>query len=467
MEIVIVTPEMVPFAKTGGLADVCGALPKELAKLKNKVYTFMPKYKAVQVKTEKELELIVENEEVFIEKVESDGVIYYFVACPKYFDRDFLYGTKDGDYPDNDRRFILFNRAVLLAIKEFKIKPDIIHCHDWQAGLISGYIKRVFKDPFYDGIKTVFTIHNIGYQGLFSKDAMLLAGFSEDEWHYERLEYWGKFSFLKAGLVYSDIITTVSPTYSEEIKTEEFGYGLEGVLRAKSNSLFGIINGIDYTYWQPENDKAIPYNYDEKTLDNKIKNKLYLQKEMGIAEDENIFLIGMVTRLSDQKGLDITADSIDEIVNLGIQFVVLGTGEDKYHKIFGELAEKYKGKIGVNIKFDDSLARRIYASCDSFLIPSRYEPCGLTQMVALKYGTIPIVRKTGGLADTIRDSENGFVFFDYTKDALVSCIKKAGDCFMDKKIWNHMVKKGMKEDFGWARSAEEYLRIYKIAIHKD
>lgn len=471
MKVVFATPEMVPYAKTGGLADVCGALSKELARKGMDVFAFLPKYRAIEKnvkKTKKKIEFSIaigsDEESVSIEVSESLGFPVFLIDCPKYFDRDFLYGTKEGDYPDNDKRFIFYNLAVLKALKELSIKPDIIHCHDWQAGLIPGYIKRVLgDDPFYKKTKTVFTIHNLGYQGIFPKEVLNLAGFSEDEWHYERLEYWGRFSFLKAGLVYSDYITTVSPTYASEIQTPEFGLGLDGVLRSRKDSLRGILNGIDNNEWNPENDKAI-FNYSSKKIKDKALNKLSLQKKNKLAEDKEIFLIGMVTRLCDQKGFDITCSAMDEIMNMGIQFVVLGTGEEKYHTLLSQMQERYKKMIGVNIKFDDKLARMIYGGADAFLIPSMYEPCGLTQMIALRYGTIPIVRKTGGLADTIRHLENGFVFEEYTKEALLSAIKLAYEAFLNKKVWNKMVKDGMKEDFSWKRSVKEYLKLYKEVI---
>ncbi|MEW6007362.1 MAG: glycogen/starch synthase, partial [bacterium] len=352
MKIVFATGEMVPYAKTGGLADVCGALSKQLSK-KEDVCAFLPKHRVVEKvakKVKKEIEFSIqfggEEELVSIKKTEDLGFPVFLVDCPKYFDRDYLYSTPEGDYPDNDRRFILFNLAVLKAIKELNIKPDVIHCHDWQAGLIPVYIKL---NNEYQGIKSVFTVHNLGYQGVFPKETLYLAGFSDNEWHYERLEYWGKFSFLKAGLVYSDFITTVSPTYSKEIQTLEFGLGLDGVLRSREGSLFGILNGIDNDEWNPENDKAI-FNYSPKKIKDKVLNKLSLQKKNSLVEDRDIFLIGMTTRLSDQKGLDITSQAIDDIVNMGIQLVILGTGEEKYHKLFEEVAKKYKKKIGINIK---------------------------------------------------------------------------------------------------------------------
>jgi len=470
MKIAFVTPEMVPYAKTGGLADVCGALLKELSFEEN-VYAFIPKYRVVEKtakKAKKKLEFSIkiggEDEPVSIEVTENLGFPVFLINCPKYFDRDYLYGAPEGDYPDNDKRFILFNLAVLKAIEGLNIKPDIIHCHDWQTGLIPAYIKQNTEYRTQNTeMKTIFTVHNLGYQGLFPKETMSLAGFPDSEWHYERLEYWGKFSFLKAGLIYSDIITTVSPTYAKEIQTIEFGLGMDGVLRSRKERLFGILNGIDINKWNPKTDRAI-FNYSFKKTGDKVLNKLSLQKKNGLSEDKNVFTIGMVTRLCDQKGLDITKEAIDDIINMGIQFIVLGTGEEKYHKLFEEMAKKYKGKIGVNIKFDDKLARMIYAGCDAFLIPSRYEPCGLTQMIALRYGTIPITRKTGGLADTIRDGENGFVFEEYTKESLLSAIKRAKDAFFDKKAWNKMVRDGMKEDFSWKKPTKEYLNLYKEVI---
>ncbi|MEW6102960.1 MAG: glycogen synthase GlgA [bacterium] len=463
MKIVFATPEMVPYAKTGGLADVCGALLKELSK-KEDVCAFLPKHRVVEKVAKKRKKVIDfsikiggDEEAVSIEITENLGFPVFLVDSPKYFSRDYLYSTPEGDYPDNDRRFILFNLAVLKAIKELNLNPDVIHCHDWQAGLIPVYIKL---NNEYRGIKSILTVHNLGYQGIFPKETLYLAGFSDNEWHYERLEYWGKFSFLKAGLVYSDYITTVSPTYAQQIQTEEYGFGMDGVLRSRKEGLFGILNGIDNDEWNPETDKAI-FNYSQKNIKDKVLNKLSLQKKNKLVEDKDIFLIGMTTRLCDQKGLDITSSAIDDIMNMGIQLVLLGTGEEKYHRLLEEMAKKYKKKIGINIKFDDKLARMIYGGCDAFLIPSRYEPCGLTQMIALRYGTIPIVRKTGGLADTIREEENGFVFENHTKEELLSAIQRAYNIFSDKKAWAKMVKDGMKEDFSWKRSMKEYLGIYK------
>lgn len=472
MKLVFATPEMVPFAKTGGLADVCGALLKEIRVGRwREVFAILPKYRVIEknvkgLKKIREFSLTIngETEPVSVEVSEILGFPTFFIDSPKYFDREFLYGTAEGDYPDNDKRFILYNQAVLKTLKELNIQPDVIHCHDWQSALIPAYIKRLFfDDPFFKDTKTVLTIHNLGYQGIFPKETLRMAGFSDDEWHHERLEYWGKFSFLKAGIVYADYITTVSKTYANEIQTQEFGLGLDGVLRSRKDRLFGITNGIDTNEWDPRTDKVI-FKYSGRTTTKKVLNKLFLQKKNSLIEDKNIFLIGMVTRLCDQKGLDITCEAIDEIIKKDIQLVILGIGEERYHILLEEMAKRYKGKIGVNIKFDEKLARMIYAGADAFLIPSRYEPCGLTQMIALRYGTLPIVRKTGGLADTVRDEENGFVFEGYTKDSLISAIERAKAAFSNKKLWKKMVLKGIQEDFSWQKSAREYYKLYSSFI---
>ncbi len=483
MKIIFVTSEMVPYAKTGGLADVCGTLPKELADLGHEVCVGMPRYKKIDT-TKFGLKKVVEGLEVPLgsEKkfarvyttVHQEKVEVYFIDSTEFFGRDELYGTPQGDYPDNDRRFIFFQRAALEFFRITNFKPDIIHCHDWQTGLIPVYLKTLYKsDSFFKRTKSFFTIHNLAYQGNFPPDTLPTTGLGWEEFHMERLEFYGKASFLKGGIVYADVVTTVSERYAEEIQTKEFGCGLEGVLKKRKADLYGIINGIDLEEWNPETDQDIAANYSLGNLDKKQVNKEALQKENKLEASPDIPLFGMISRLADQKGFDILAPILgDFATKLDAQFVLLGTGDEKYHVLLRQEMKKYSKRFGINTLFDNKMAKRIYAGSDIFLMPSYYEPCGLGQLISLRYGTVPLVRETGGLADTVTDFNSktsegtGFVFKEYKSQALFKTIERAIQVFKDKKAWRELIKRGMKCDFSWKASAKKYIDLYQQAEKK-
>jgi len=447
MKVLLCSSEVVPFAKTGGLADVAGSLPLCLKKLKVDVRVAMPKYSCVKAAGTKA-------------KMGKD-IPVYFIENEGYFARPNLYGTPLGDYPDNLDRFSFFSKAVLELLKKENFKPDVIHCNDWQTALIPVYLKTIYKDdPFYQGIKAVFTIHNMAYQGTFSKDEYPKLGLGWEYFNIDGLEFYGMINLMKGGLIFSDFITTVSPTYSKEIQTPEFGCKLEGVLSKRKDCLSGILNGIDYDEWNPETDKELARKYSARLSSDKVYNKVALQKELGLKVSPDVPLLGAVGRLAGQKGFDILAEKIDKICSMDLQFVLLGTGEEAYHKIMQQIGAKYPEKTSINIKFDNTLAKKIYASSDMFLMPSRYEPCGLGQLISLRYGTIPVVRKTGGLADTITE-DNGFVFEKYSGDALLAAIKRGLDAYRNRNAWQAMVKRAMEYDFSWGNSAKEYVKLFK------
>ena len=459
MKIVICASEVVPYAKTGGLADVAGALPLALEKEKQEVIIILPRYKAV------------DSAKFDLKRLSADisycgmgnNIKVYFIENEKYFNRDGLYGNKEGDHKDNLDRFAYYCRRSLNLLKEIKFKPDIIHCHDWQSALIPIYLKTVYgNDQFFKKTRSVLTIHNIGYQGLFPKDEFPKLGLDWELFNMEKLEFYGRVNLLKGGLVFADLINTVSPTYAKEIETEEFGFGLEGVLNDRKGSVFGILNGLDYDIWNPQNDKFIAQNFSALDFDKKKKNKEALQSICKLPKVGDIPLFGIVSRLAEQKGFDILAEGIDEICKMGIQMVILGTGDIKYHQILEAIVRKYPKVISLNLKFDDPLAHKIYAGSDIFLMPSRYEPCGLGQLISLRYGTIPLVFKTGGLADTV-NSSNGFVFDNYSKIGLIKAIKKASAVFSESEKWGVLISRAMKCDFSWAASAKKYLELYAKA----
>ncbi|MDD5167114.1 MAG: glycogen synthase GlgA [Candidatus Omnitrophica bacterium] len=462
MKIAICASEVVPFAKTGGLADVAGALPLALEKEGQDVIVIMPRYKAIQ---DSKFDIKRFSDDISYSVI-GKNIKVYFIEHEAFFNRDQLYGDKNGDYKDNLDRFSYYCKRALDLLKEIEFKPDIIHVHDWQACLIPVYLKNVFrKDAFYKNIKTVLTIHNIGYQGLFAKDEYSRLGLDWSLFNIEGLEFYDKINILKGGLIFSDIINTVSPTYSKEIQTKEFGFGLEGVLNKKKSSVFGILNGLDYSIWNPVTDKFIAKNFSVNSIGGKAKNKEDLQAICKLPKKKDIPLLGIVSRLAEQKGFDILAEAIDNICRLDLQLVILGTGDLKYHAIMETMVKKYPKVISLHLKFDDTLAHKIYAGSDIFLMPSKYEPCGLGQLISLKYGTIPLVFKTGGLADTV-NKNNGFVFDKYSREELLITVEKSITTFQDKKKWNALVTKAMKCDFSWEESAKEYLKLYAKAKTK-
>lgn len=483
LNVVIAAPEAVPFAKTGGLADVAGSLPAALSRLGCRVVLFMPFYRQV---AEKGFELEPTGIEVAVPmgrrvvRAEAllghhQGVPAYFIKRDEFFDRSYLYGTPEGDYFDNLERFAFFSRAVLEVIKARNLSPDIIHCNDWQTGLIPAYLKDMYRgEPVFSKTATVFTVHNIAYQGQFPANLYDATGLGFQLFNPEGLEFWGSINLLKSGLVFSEAITTVSKAYSREIQTPEYGYGLEGVLRKRKETVFGILNGVDYTEWDPETDPAIPQNYSAADLKGKSACRKKLLKAFGLKVKAKTLLIGMITRLADQKGMNILAEAVPELMEMDIALVILGSGDKSHQEMLLDLARRYPERLSVKIAFDSGLSHLVEAGADAFLMPSRYEPCGLNQIYSLKYGTVPIVRATGGLDDTVRDySEedgNGFKFKEYSASALVRKVAEAVEVFSRKKSWTELQGRGMAENFSWDEAAAKYLEAYKTAkarLHKS
>ena len=491
MRVLMATPEAVPFAKTGGLADVAGALPAALKGVGCDVRGILPYYTR-QFNTESvELETLLDTRSLpFLDKqVEcriltaqgAGNVPWYFIDAPYFFDRDGLYtsyveGGKD--FPDNFNRFTFFAQATLWLMKELNWRPDVIHCHDWQTGLLPAYLRINVETPlmntgdsFYAGIKTLFTIHNIAYQGLFTKDLFPKTGIDWSHFTPDALEYYNQLSFLKAGLMYGHKLNTVSQRYSEEIQaTEAFGRGMEGVLSWRARDLSGILNGIDADEWNPATDPLIPAHFSADDLSGKAECRRELLESHGLTADETTPVIGIVGRLAPQKGFDLIDEAFDEIMELGVRMVVLGTGYPEYHDMFQKMAKKYPDQLAINLAFDNKLAHRIEAGSDMFLMPSHFEPCGLNQMYSLRYGTVPIVHATGGLADTIADYDpgtgvgNGFSFDEYTAEKLIDAVTRAVKLFGDRDTWRNLVLRGMKQDYSWKASAKKYLDLYEEMI---
>jgi len=481
VHVLFLASEVTPFAKTGGLADVAGSLPGALKRLGADVSVGLPLYRAVKggpfdrQTVFKGLEVPLAGQTLLgtVQAAETEeGVPVYFFEREDLFDRPNLYRTGEGDYYDNLERFAFFSRAALLFAKASGMPFAVIHCHDWQTGLVPAYRNTLFrKDPFFAATATLFTIHNIGYQGIFPREKLSVCGLPPETFHLEGMEYWGSISLLKAGMVYSDAMTTVSPTYSVEIQTPEFGMGMEGILQKRSDVLHGILNGADYSVWNPETDRHIASPYDLEHVSEKKAGKAALLEEAGL--DPALLerpVLGMISRLSHQKGCDLLIPILGELARMRVGLVVLGEGDGHYEIALREAAEKYAGGVSVNIGFDEPLAHRIMAGADIFLVPSRYEPCGLTQMYALKYGTVPVVRATGGLEDTIEEfdppsgSGNGFKFGPYEPGAFLDAVRRATDLWSDRETWEALMRNGMRADFSWDRSAERYLDLYQSLV---
>lgn len=480
-KVLFVASEIAPFAKTGGLADVAGALPKSLSKIGMSVQLFMPLYKGIAeqfaLTLDGEISFMFQqrmrNVKIFKGVLPKTNINTYFLDEPGLYLRNGLYQENGKDYPDNADRFAHLSLAALEWCKAKQYYPDIIHCHDWQTALVPVYLKNCYKnDNNLNKIATLLTIHNIAYQGLFPPKTLHEIGLSDSLFNIDGLEFWGQISLLKGGLQFSDCINTVSKRYAEEIASSaEFGRGLEGVLASRSTDLTGIVNGLDYDEWNPATDQFIPIQFDEKQIDKKQEMKQILLEDAGLKETPGFPLIGMISRLDDQKGWDLLANAMPELLKLGTQFIILGTGDPKYHTLLEKLKKEFPSQIAVFLKFDNTLAHRIYAGSDIFLMPSRFEPCGLGQLISLKYGTIPLVRSTGGLADTISDVDtdkkgNGFSFEEYTETAMINTVKRAVELYKKKRSWKTLVERAMKEDWSWESSAKEYLKLYEKAIQK-
>ena len=472
--ILFVASEVVPFIKTGGLADVVGSLPKCFDKEQYDVRVILPKYMCMPEEWKSKMnylthfymDLAWRSQYVGVLEMKYEGVQFYFIDNEYYFSGPKPYGNI---YQDIEK-FAFFSKAALSALPVIGFRPDIIHCNDWQTGLIPVFLKDKFHEgEFFRDIKAIMTIHNLKFQGVWDmKTVKDITGLPDYYFTPDKLEAYGDANYLKGGIVYADWVTTVSRTYAEEIKTPFYGEGLDGLMRARSNNLTGIVNGIDYTEYDPNTDTLIAKNYNARNFrKEKIKNKRELQKELNLEQNDSKFMIGIVSRLTDQKGFDLIAYMMDELCQLDLQIVVLGTGEDRYENMFRHFAWKYQGKVSANIYYSNALSHKIYAACDAFLMPSLFEPCGLSQLMALRYGTVPIVRETGGLKDTVEpyneyeSTGTGFSFANYNAHEMLYTIKYAMDVYYNRRReWNKLIDRGMAADFSWEKSAKEYAKLY-------
>jgi starch synthase len=496
MHVILVSSEVFPFAKTGGLADVCGALPAELERLGIKVSVFMPAYRSVFEQSPAPQPIPIGYSVPLGRKVVDGGLLHaklpdsdvdvYFVNQPNYFHRNGLYGENGSDYEDNSERFIFFCRAVLESIRLLNLQPDLVHCNDWQTGLIPALLKCEYHEhPYYESLACLLTIHNIAYQGNFWHWDMLLTGLDWKHFTWKEMEHFGRLNFLKTGIVFADAVTTVSPTYAQEIQNQEFGCGLDGTLRHRSERLMGILNGIDVNEWNPATDKYLPTNYhppkdhysliSDPSIAAKAQCKLKLQADMRLGIDPEKPLIGIVGRLVSQKGWSLILPVMRTwLERLDVQWVVLGSGDSEIEQVLTALQRQYPYRLAVYLGFSTELAHRIEAGADIFLMPSQYEPCGLNQMYSMAYGTIPVVRRTGGLADTVIDANvdnlrnktaTGFTFDEYSAHALENALVRAIHLYaQDPESWRQLMSRGMARDWSWAPSATKYAELYRKTI---
>jgi len=491
MKIVMVASEVAPFSKEGGLADVLGALPVALAGLGHDVTVITPLYRGVRAQAERigwPLERLepgvfpvpigdTEAEAaLWVSRLPDSNVRVVFLQNDRYYDRGGFYtnSTDHTDYSDNAERFIFLARGALEACRFLHIEPDVVHAHDWHTGLVPVYMKHVYAEEFGE-TPSVFTIHNLAYQGLFWHWDMKTAGLPWELFTWRQLEYYGNLCFLKAGLVFADALTTVSRTYGREVQTEQYGCGMHGVLQERAEDLHGIINGIDQNVWNPATDPWIAAHYDADDLAGKRECKAALQQRFDLTVDIERPLVGLICRLVDQKGLDLLAEALPTLVERDVQFVILGTGEPRYHRMLENLAADHPDSFACMIAYDEELAHMIEAGSDIFLMPSRFEPCGLNQLYSMRYGTVPVVRATGGLADTVRDPQTpdvaaqdaaganttGFAFTEYSATALISTLERALATYADKDAWRRLMLNGMAQDWSWRRSAREYEALYE------
>jgi starch synthase len=478
LNIVTITSEFVPFAKTGGLADVSGSLARIFQQKGHNSIAIIPAYQIIDrtkfkvIDTGIRMDIPISSDIVKVSVLESGyfpEMRIYLIDHPLFNRRKDIYGTPQGDFADNALRFILFSRAALELLVRLKIQPDIIHCHDWQTGLVPAYLS--LKDiPHFKNTKSVFTVHNLAYQGLFTPESMVVANLPWSMFHIDGLEFYGKVNFLKGGIYFSDHITTVSPNYSREILTPEFGCGLHGLLSNRKEKLTGILNGIDYQEWNPKTDSFLPVRYNSDDFGSKQISKRLLCKRMNIDYHPNKPLLGVVTRLAAQKGMDILLESLPRFFEMDASITILGTGDIGYHDEFDSIRHKHTENMGLKLAFDNEMAHLIYAGCDIFLMPSLYEPCGLGQLIALRYGTIPVVRNIGGLADTVIDyrsdpqNANGFSFNEYTSGALIEAVGRALRLFKNRDLWQQILGQAMICDYSWEASADKYLKLFNTII---
>ncbi len=473
LKILLVAAEVFPYAKTGGLADVAGSLPPALKKLGHDVRVILPKYSCTESQPMEPLNLELEvasgrnkNKGTLFEGKLSEGIPVYLIENDEFFDRKHLYGEPGSEYPDNAERYAFFCRTVLEACKTLDFQPDIIHCNDWHTGLIPAYLKTIYsKNPWYSQIRTLFSIHNIGYQGNFSIEKFPATGLPESLSGPNGIEYYGQISFLKSGLLLSDGLSTVSPTYCKEIQTVEWGFGMEGILHSRSTSLSGILNGVDYSVWNPAIDNLIAENYGPDGLEKKQKCRDALIEKFSLKIKKNTPLLCMITRLSSQKGIDLIMETYDDWIKQDLAMVVLGQGDSKYESFFEELAQFDPSRFATALTFDDTLAHQVLAGCDILLMPSNYEPCGLTQMYALKYGTVPIVSSVGGLDDSVQSfngkTGTGFKIEPNGNESFNKNLQSALTCFNDKPRWQQLMKNGMAMDFSWEHAAKKYTQLFQ------
>lgn len=468
----MVASEVAPLAKTGGLADVVAALPPALRSLGDQVAVMIPRYGFIDLKGARR---VYDSLPIYLGAARYDTAIYqaaaefplYLVDCPPLYDRKGLYGEAGLDYPDNHIRFAVFARAAL-GVARFLFRTDIFHCHDWQSGLVPAYLRTSLStDPTFFGSRTLFTIHNLGYQGLFPKSVLAEVALDPSVYGPTGMEFFGRVSYIKGGIAYADAINTVSPTYSREIQTPEYGFGLDGALRARASVLSGILNGVDYGEWSPEADPWIPANYSPADLGGKRICKERLLAEFGLPpEAMGRPLLGIVSRFTQQKGAGLIADQAAAMIAEDVYLVALGNGDPAYEELFRNLAAGFPGRIAVRIGFDNGLAHRVEAGSDIFLMPSRYEPCGLNQIYSLRYGTVPVVRATGGLDDTI-DEETGFKFSEYSGEAFLAAVRSAVREFADQDAWREKMRRDMSRDFSWKNSAAAYSALYRRLLAGD
>ena len=480
LKILFVSAEVSPYAKTGGLADVAGSLPKALSAAGNDVRVVMPRYKSikssmnyitdfsVQMDNIKETCIVRGSEMEYKDRDNTKSLPVYFIDSYNYYDRDGIYcHFDDGD------RFIFFCKAVLQMLPKINFQPDVIHCNDWHTGPICMFLEEHYrKQSFYANISTIYTIHNLEYQGNFSPDVVKLFNLGYEFFNADKTEFYGQFSFMKAGIVYSDIINTVSEMYAKEIQTPQYGEKLEGLLSRRAHDLFGIVNGISYEQFNPETDEWIVKNYNAASVVDKKENKQAIQKEMGLPL-KDVPVIGLISRLSGQKGLNLIIDQIENIIKNDVQFVLLGTGDEYYENEFKSIESRFPDKVAIYAGFNATLAQRIYAGVDMFLMPSRFEPCGLGQIISLRYGTIPVVRATGGLAETVIDYDsdkekgNGFSFKEFSSEEMLKTIERALMLYNEEpEAWEKLVVKALQLDYSWNKPAQKYMDLYYLAIGK-